>query len=171
MSDPTPPGEPDPRPGWGTPPGQPPAGPYGPPTGQPSPPGGPYPPQGVPYPPPGGQYPPQGVPYPSPGGTGRPGWYPTGPVTNQKSQWALAVGLLSVPAACCSGFLGLVGIVAVVLGVQARREITASAGQQTGGGLAVTGIVSGILGTLLAIGLMLVFVLLLAAGEWAAVSG
>jgi hypothetical protein len=121
----------------------------------------------MPYPPQGGQYPPQGVPYPSPGGPGRPGWYPTGPVTNQKAQWALAIGLISVPAACCSGIVGLVGIVAVVLGVQARREIAASARQQTGDGLAITGIVAGLSGALLGVGLALVFVLLIAAGSGA----
>lgn len=157
MSDPTPPGEPDPRPGWGVPPEQPPAGPYGPPVGPPGP-YAPYPQQGVPYPQ-------QGVPYPGPGDSGGPGWYPSGPVTNQKAQWALAVGLVSVVGACCSGILGLVGIVAVVLGVQARREIAASGGRESGGGLAVTGIVTGILGVLIALGLALLFLLLVGVTE------
>lgn len=167
MSDPTPPGEPDPGPGWGAPPAQPPTGPYGPPTGQPygPPPQGtphpqspPYPPQGTP--PPGTPYPPYG----QPGYDGGPGWRPTGPVTNQKAQWALGLGLTSVVLGCCFAVLGLVGIAAVVLGFQSLREIEATNGAQTGRGLAISGIVAGIAGILIALLLTLLAVLLFASG-------
>jgi hypothetical protein len=46
----------------------------------------------------------------------------------------------------CCGILGLVGIVSVVLGVQARREISQSQGALTGDGAALAGIVLGGIG-------------------------
>jgi hypothetical protein len=166
MSEPDPPAEPDPDvppppPGWGTPPPQ---QPYGPPHPQAPPPPvhGAPPPYGWPEQQYGHPY---GQPYGQQYGGYGPGGFPPGPVTNQKAQWSLAVGLLSVPAACCSAFLGLVGILAIVLGVQARREITASGGQQTGDGLATTGIVTGAIGTVIALVLGLVLVMLVIGGE------
>jgi hypothetical protein len=80
-------------------------------------------------------------------------------VPNNKAQWSLGIGLTAIVGACCSTVLGLVGIVAIVMGVQARREIAASAGRQTGGGMAVAGIVTGAL----AVGLSVVMGLLLVA--------
>jgi hypothetical protein len=50
------------------------------------------------------------------------------------------VGLL-----CC----GIASIVAIVLGVQARKEIRASGGAQTGDGQALAGFVLGIVGCVL----------------------
>jgi hypothetical protein len=82
-------------------------------------------------------------------------------VTNDKAGWALGLGLGSIIGACCSGLLGLVGVAAIVIGVQARREIAASNGTQTGGGIAVAGIVTGVLGVVLTLVMTLVFVGLL----------
>lgn len=154
MSDPTPPGEPD-----GPPAGQ----PYGPPPqGTPHPQSPQYPPQYPPQgtPPPGTPYPPYG----QPGYYGGPGWRPAGPVTNQKAQWALGLGLTSVVLGCCFAVLGLVGIAAVVIGFQSLGEIKAANGAQTGRGLAISGIVAGIVGVLVALLLSLLAVLLLASG-------
>jgi hypothetical protein len=178
MSEPTPPGEPEPGrtppppPGWGPPPPEQTHGPadsqvpYPPPQGPPS--GGPPEPnpdpgRSDPY---GQQYgQPYGQQYPPPQHDPSQAWYPTGPVTNQKAQWALAIGLLAIPLACCSAVLGLVGIVAIVLGVQARREIAAGRGQETGEGLATAGIVAGGSATLIAVLLSLLLVMVFVFGE------
>lgn len=177
MSDRTPPGEPEPgstpppAPSWGVPPPEQPHGPTDPQVPFPSQPGqgwgrgwgqdtGQDWGRGAQHgPPPGAAYP--GYPQRGPYGGG----FPAGPVTNQKAQWALALGLLAVPLACCSVLLGLVGVVAIVLGVQARREIETSRGQQTGEGLATTGMVAGAIATLVAVLLGLLLVMLVVAGE------
>ena len=173
MSDRTPPGEPEPgstpppAPSWGATPLEPPQGPTDPKVPYPSQPGqGPGQDAGQDWgrgvqhgPPPGAGYPA----YPQQGPYG--GGFAAGPVTNQKAQWSLALGLLAVPLACCSVLLGLVGVVAIVLGVQARREIAASNGQQTGEGLATTGMVAGAMATLIAVLLGLLLVMLVIAGE------
>ncbi len=90
------------------------------------------------------------------------GYVPTGPVTNQKASWALAAGIGGIVLGCCLGILGLVGIVGIVLGVQARKEIAQSGGQQTGQGLALAGIITGSVATVLGVGLSLLTILLLA---------
>ena len=51
-------------------------------------------------------------------------------------------GIASLVLSWCCG-LGLVGIVAVVLGVKARGEIRRSGGTQSGDGLALAGIITG----------------------------
>ena len=189
MSDRTPPGEPEPgstpppAPSWGAPPPEEPHGPTDPQV--------PYPPQpgrdqgrrqgagqgwgqgwghggqpGQQRPGPGDQHGPPGAGYPAyPQQGPYGGGFPAGPVTNQKAQWALTLGLLAVPLACCSVLLGLVGVVAIVLGVQARREIAASGGQQTGEGLATTGMVAGALATLIVVLLGLLLMVLVIGGE------
>jgi hypothetical protein len=63
--------------------------------------------------------------------------------------------------ACCSTLFGLVGIVGIVLGIQARREIAESRGQQTGEGLALTGIITGSIATFIALALGLVLLLMI----------
>ena len=54
----------------------------------------------------------------------------------------LVTGIASLVLSWCCG-LGLVGIVAVVLGVKARGEIRRSGGTQSGDGLALAGIITG----------------------------
>ncbi len=105
---------PPPPPGWGTPPPG-----YGP------------PPPGYGPPPPG---------YGAPPGYGPPpGWGPPPPGyavgTNQKAVWSLVTGIVGI---CC----GLLGIVAIVLGNQAKQEIQATG--QGGMGMAQAGFVLGI---------------------------
>lgn len=76
--------------------------------------------------------------------------------TNGKAIAALVLGILS-PVLCYV----LTGIPAIVLGVKARREIRSSNGTQAGDGLALAGLVLGIVGTALT-ALFVGFVLLIA---------
>jgi hypothetical protein len=130
-------------------------------------PGGYYPPPG--YPPPG--YPPQqgypsGVypgPYPPPPGAGYPppppqpyadyGARPAAP-RNGLGIGALIAGVLSIPAAFTvfGGFI--LAVVAVVLGVLGHRR--ARTGEANNGGVAIAGIVLGVLGAILSAVLIIV---------------
>jgi hypothetical protein len=65
------------------------------------------------------------------------------PRTNPKAIWALVTGILGL--VCCSP----AGIVALILGNQAKREIEASGGAETGGGMAQAGVVLGIIAIVL----------------------
>lgn len=117
----------------------------------------PAPPTGYPQYPHYPQYP-QGPGY---GQAYGPGFGAFGPVTNQKAAWALGVGVASIVLGCCFALFGLGGIASIILGVQARREITASGGMQTGEGLAIAGIVTGIVAVLLGAAFGLYFALVL----------
>jgi hypothetical protein len=102
----------------------------------------------IPPPPPSGG----GTPPPPPSG-GVPGWPPTGPVSpvqNQKALAALILGLVSIPLMFCCIGLGT-GVVALVLGIVGRKEIQASGGTQTGDGMALTGIIIGIIAIIFSI--------------------
>lgn len=99
----------------------------------------PPPPNWPPLPPPppsgfDGGYPPPGGGYPPPGG---PGDY--GPRTNQKAIVSLVTGIAGI--LCC----GPLGIAAIIFGVMARKEIDQSGRMQTGSGLAMAGIILGVL--------------------------
>lgn len=59
----------------------------------------------------------------------------------------MITGIVSIVGLCCT-FGGLLGIVAIVLGVISRGEIAKSDGTQTGGGMSVAGIVTGAVGIL-----------------------
>ena len=70
------------------------------------------------------------------------------PQTSARATTSLVIGIASI-VVC---FLGpLLGIPAIVLGVAARREIGRSGGRTTGDGLALGGIISGVLGSLIGI--------------------
>lgn len=77
--------------------------------------------------------PPPPPPPPGSGGFG----YAT-PRTNQKAQWSMILGILSI---VCCGLLA--GIPALVLGNSARKEIEASRGAQAGAGMAQAGVILG----------------------------
>lgn len=103
----------------------------------------------IPPPPPGGGYtpppPPPGYGQPEGGyGAPPPGYggpaYGGAPVQNKKALWSLILGILGF--VCCGVVLG---IVAIVLGQQAKGEIAASNGMQTGEGMAKAGVILGII--------------------------
>ncbi|MCD2146374.1 MULTISPECIES: DUF4190 domain-containing protein [Gordonia] len=86
--------------------------------------------------------------------------YAAPPSTNGKAIASLVCGIAGL--VCC----GLItGIVAVVLGVMARREVRDSSGRETGDGLALGGIITGTI----AIVWSLVFIVLYAVGIGAAI--
>jgi hypothetical protein len=90
-------------------------------------------------------YPPPPPPPPGEGGYGY-----VAPRTNSKAIWALVLGILSL--VCCSFFAGVfAGIPAIILGNMARTEIDASGGIQSGRGMAVAGVVLGIIALALSV--------------------
>ena len=95
-------------------------------------------------PPPGG-----GGGYPPPGGGG------AQPGTNKKALWSMILGIVSI---LCCGLLA--GIPAIILANMGKKEINASGGLQTGGGMATAGLVLGII----SIGLTILSVILYATG-------
>ncbi|HET7533171.1 MAG TPA: DUF4190 domain-containing protein [Nocardioidaceae bacterium] len=91
---------------------------------------------------------------------------PYGPVvapTNRKATASLVTGIASLVLSWCCG-LGLVGVVAVVLGVKARSEIRASGGTQQGEGLALSGIITGAVAAVLGLLILVVMIVAIAAG-------
>ncbi|WCO66339.1 DUF4190 domain-containing protein [Iamia majanohamensis] len=143
---PPPGGTPPPPPSGGTPPPPPPGG-----SSLPPPPGG-----GAPPPPPSGGFgaPPPSGGYPSAGGYGAPGYAPpAAKPSNGMAIGSLVCGILSF---FTCGVLGLVAIVLGVLGLGKAKEQDGN-----GKGLAIGGIVTGVLGILL--GVFLTFAVFLAA--------
>ena len=90
-------------------------------------------------PPPPPQY---GAPVPPPGGAQ--------PKTSGKAIASLVTGLVGLLTICC-GFLVVSSIVALVLGILARKEIQRSNGALKGDGMALTGIITGIVGIIVVI--------------------
>jgi len=128
-------------------------GPYGPPAAGPYPPPGPgpyapRPPVGPPGAPPAGPYPP-----PSPYAAST---YAASidPAAQQQAIIALVLGIISTLGLVCCGLLGVLGPVAIALGVSARRK--------GAGGMAIAGIVLDILGSL-ALVVMVVMLIISAA--------
>ncbi len=146
------------EPGWPTDPWAAPSPPSSPPP--PPPPSPPAPYGQLPYPPqPGygqptyGQQPSYGQPPSGPPAYGAP------PATNGKAQAALWTGIGTLVFSWCCG-LGLLGIVPVLLGIRARREIRERQGAQGGDGIALAGIITGAIAVLL--GLLVVVVIAIA---------
>lgn len=112
-----------------------------------------------PPPPSGWQQPPAGWPQQQPGYPPAAS-YPPAPQSSQKALWSMILGisaLASIPL--CAGFFGLAviaSIAAIIMGVQAKGEITRSHGALGGAGQAQAGFITGIVGTVL-LGLGLVF--------------
>ena len=110
-----------------------------------------------PYPPnqPPGQYPP-------PGGYPPPGQYPPIPPVapnSSKATTSLILGIVSV--VMCGLFLG---IPAMIVSRQAKREIRESQGRLGGEGLATAGFVTGLIGTIWSVVGAILFVLLIIFG-------
>ena len=100
-------------------------------------------------PPPPPQY---GAPQPPMGGPGE-------PKTSGKAIASLVTGLVGLLTICC-GFLVVSSIVALVLGILARKDIQKSGGALKGDGMALTGIITGIIGIILVV----VSIILIATG-------
>lgn len=108
-------------------------------------------------------HPPSGYGQPPGFGYGSPYAPPPSAPTNGKAVASLITGLVSLVLFWACG-LGLAGIVAVVVGLKARREIRASGGYQEGDGLAVGGIATGALAAVLAALTLVVLIWAIAAG-------
>jgi hypothetical protein len=92
-----------------------------------------------------------------------PGYAPV-PLTNGKATAAMITGVSTLVLSWCCG-LGLLGLVAVFLGLRARTEIRLSGGAQSGEGLAVTGIVTGVLAALIGLLSIVLVVLVVVTGQ------
>jgi hypothetical protein len=96
------------------------------------------------------------------GGYGQPGGgqvaYGAAPVQNQKALWALILGILGL--VCCGIFTA---VPALILGNNAKKEIAASGGTQSGEGMAQAGFILGIVGTVLSVLGVLFYVFFFAA--------
>jgi len=100
-------------------------------------------------------WPPQGPP---------PSGYAPVPPTNGKATASMVTGVSTLVLSWCCG-LGLLGLVAVFLGMRARTEIRLSAGAQAGEGLAVAGIVTGALAALIGLLSIVLVVLVVVTGQ------
>lgn len=83
--------------------------------------------------------------------------------TNGKATASLITGVGTLVLSWCCGF-GLLGIVAIVLGVKARNEISASGGTQQGDGLALGGIITGAIAVVLGLLILVLIVVAVVAG-------
>jgi hypothetical protein len=108
------------------------------------------------------------TPPPPPDQGGQPG-YGGGPVgppqQSSKAVGALVIGIVSPILGFCCAFIGLVGIVAVVMGKSAQREILASGGALTGEGMAKAGVVLGIIGSAIGALMTVLNIILLMNGD------
>jgi Domain of unknown function (DUF4190) len=82
------------------------------------------------------------------------------PKTSGKATTSLVLGIVSM---VCFGFL--TGIPAIVVGMRARKEIRLSQGRTSGDGLALGGIITGIIGTLLGLAVVAIAIAVLAVGS------
>lgn len=143
-----------------------PAGPHD--ADEPGPGGTPRPPGGSPQggqpaggPPPG--YGPPGGPTGGPEQGGPPG-YPGPRPTNSKATAALITGISTLVLSWCCG-AGVLGAIAIVLGVKARSEIRDSQGTQEGDGIALAGIITGAVAVLVGVLVLIAIVAVIASGQ------
>jgi hypothetical protein len=113
-------------------------------------------------PPAGGGFSASGGGFSTGGGYGQPSGgqaaYGAAPVQNQKALWALILGILGL--VCCGIFTA---VPALILGNNAKKEIAASGGTQSGEGMAQAGFILGIVGTVLSVLGVLFYVFFFAA--------
>jgi hypothetical protein len=83
--------------------------------------------------------------------------------TNGKATAALVTGIASLVLSWCCG-LGVAGVVAIVLGVKARREIAMSGGRQQGDGMALGGIITGAVAVVLGLLVLVLIAVAVVAG-------
>ena len=81
--------------------------------------------------------------------------------TSAKSIVSLILGILSLPMCFCYGIFSiLLGIAAIVLGILAKKDVTAGRVGGPSGGMALAGLICGIVGVCLG----LIFIILLIIG-------
>jgi hypothetical protein len=88
--------------------------------------------------------------------------YGAPPATSGKATTSLVLGVASM-VLCFIGFL--LGIPAIIVGMRARKEIRLSQGRTGGDGLALGGIITGIIGSLLGVIVVAGFIGLIALGS------
>jgi hypothetical protein len=84
--------------------------------------------------------------------------------TNSKATAALITGITTLVLSWCCG-LGVLGLVAVVLGMKGRAEVRQSQGTQTGEGLAIAGIITGGIAVLIGLLVIALIVVVFATGS------
>jgi hypothetical protein len=99
---------------------------------------------------------------PVPGET-PPGYAPILP-TNGKATAALITGITTLVLSWCCG-LGVLGVVAVVLGIRGRAEVRDSHGTQTGDGLALAGIITGAVAVVIGLAVIALIIVVVATGS------
>ncbi|MGN6577309.1 MAG: DUF4190 domain-containing protein [Nocardioides sp.] len=87
------------------------------------------------------------------------------PRNSSKAVAALVIGIVSPLLGFCCAIIGLVGIVAVVLGRSAQKEIALSMGALTGDGMAKAGVILGIIGSVIGVLMTILNVILLMNGD------
>ena len=104
-----------------------------------------------------------GQPYGPSYGAPPPGYAPVLP-TNTKATAALITGITALVLSWCCG-LGVLGLVAVVLGMKGRSEVRRSQGTQTGEGLALAGIITGAIAVVIGLLVIALIVVVFATGS------
>ncbi|MGI8899465.1 MAG: DUF4190 domain-containing protein [Nocardioides sp.] len=105
-------------------------------------------------------YPP-GPPQP---GEPHPGSYPAPAPTNGNATSSLIVGITTLVLSWCCGF-GVLGLVAVVLGMKGRSEIRRSGGAQGGEGIALAGVITGAIAVLVGLLVLIAVIGVIAGGN------
>ncbi len=94
---------------------------------------------------------------------GYPGYPPPAP-TNGKATAALITGISTLALSWCCG-AGVLGIVAIVLGVRGRAEIRRSGGAQGGEGVAMAGIITGAVAVVIGVVVVIAIIALVISGN------
>lgn len=105
-----------------------------------------------------------GRPVYGPGQQGFPPGFAPIPPTNNKATAALITGITTLVLSWCCG-LGVFGLVAVALGLKGRAEVRRSEGAQTGDGLALAGIVTGAIATVVGLAVIVLIILVVVSGK------
>ena len=100
--------------------------------------------------------------YPAQSYGGGSGAYAPAAQTSGKATTSLVLGIASI-VVCCLGFV--LGIPAIVVGLKARKEIRHSQGRTGGDGLALGGIITGAIGSLLGLAVVALLVATFAFGN------
>jgi hypothetical protein len=130
-----------------------------------TPPGGPPPPHDPNQPPYGNQPPPGGYGQaPPPGGYDQSGGGSSGSQNNGLAITSLVLGILGLIGGCfCFG--GILSPIALVTGMMGRKKADASGGRMGGKGMAMAGIILGIIGTLILLAWIAFIIWAAATGE------